>query len=87
MQAKMFAKSSIAFWVVISIQIYFSEFVFGSSGLYSDNGVDQTIREKNIHRSDIQRIRSHILDMVGLPKRPYDEHSHHRVNHNRSHAR
>ncbi|XP_055321702.1 protein 60A-like [Sitodiplosis mosellana] len=62
----------------------YGEIVLGFSGLYGDNGIDQTIKKKNIPRADIQRIRSHILEMVGLPKR---EHFHHKVHHNRSTAR
>lgn len=82
----MFVKSSVVFWALISSQILVSEVVFGFSGLYGDNGIDQTIRKKNIPRADIQRIRNHILEMVGLPKRP-DQQFHQKIHHNRSIAR
>lgn len=80
----MFVKSYIVFWTLILFQIVFGKIVFGFSGLYGDNGIDQTIRKKNIPRADIQRIRNHILDMVGLSMPPYDDHFPHKVYHNRS---
>lgn len=82
----MITNRSIVFWTLISIQILFGEFVLSLSGLYNDNGIDQTIRKKNIPRADIQRIRSHILEMVGLPKH-VTERSYHKAYRNQSTTR
>lgn len=53
--------------------------VFGLAGFYGDNGIDQTVRKKNILRSDVELIRNHILEMVGLPYRPKKLHKIHHI--------
>lgn len=50
---------------------------FGLSGIYNDNGVGQTVKKTNIPYADIQLIRNHILQMIGLPQRPYKPHKTH----------
>lgn len=57
-------------WTIISLKLLCDGSVNGYSELYTDNGLDQTVRKKNIPRADIERIRNHILDMVELPHRP-----------------
>ncbi|XP_031632690.1 protein 60A-like [Contarinia nasturtii] len=67
-------------WTIICCRPHFEGAVFGFSGFYEDNGVDQTIYESTMARDDIHKIREHILEMVGLNNRPYPEGNYNKTN-------
>uniref|UniRef100_U5EVA1 Putative transforming growth factor beta bone morphoproteintic protein n=1 Tax=Corethrella appendiculata TaxID=1370023 RepID=U5EVA1_9DIPT len=46
------------------------------SGIYVDNGLDQTIMERSLTNSDQQEIEHEILELLGLPDRPKKRHIH-----------
>lgn len=46
------------------------------SGLYVDNGVDQTIMHHALTQDDVQEMEHEILELLGLPDRPRKKHIH-----------
>lgn len=46
------------------------------SGLYIDNGVDQTIMHHVLDENDRQEVEHEILELLGLPDRPKRKHGH-----------
>lgn len=73
----MHLREFIIFYLILSFEMLM---VFSFGGFYGDNGIDQTVHRKNILQSEVELIRNHILDMVGLPNRPK---KHHKIHHNR----
>lgn len=67
----MFLWRFVSIWTVI---LLIDSSAFGLSGIYNDNGIGQTVKKKSIPRADVQLIRNHILEMVGLPQRPHKTH-------------
>ncbi|XP_058066957.1 protein 60A-like [Anopheles bellator] len=47
-----------------------------SSGFYTDNGVDQTVREKSATPHEQEEIEHELLELLGLPDRPNKTHVH-----------
>lgn len=46
------------------------------SGLYVDNGVDQTIMHEPITMDEAQEVEHEILELLGLPDRPRRKRGH-----------
>ena len=46
------------------------------SGLYIDNGIDQTVMERSLTNEDQEEIEHEILELLGLPDRPRKRHTH-----------
>lgn len=46
------------------------------SGLYVDNGLDQTVMYRPMTHEDQQEVEHEILQLLGLPDRPRKRHSH-----------
>ncbi|XP_055684451.1 protein 60A [Lutzomyia longipalpis] len=46
------------------------------SGIYVDNGVDQTVMHRTLSQDDQQEVEHEILELLGLPDRPRRRHIH-----------
>ncbi|XP_055845986.1 protein 60A-like [Episyrphus balteatus] len=62
--------------IVIVLFTNFTILLASQSGIYMDNGVDQTIMHRILDDSERIDVEDEILEFLGLPERPRRKHSH-----------